>query len=103
MHFKNFNFIPVLTLRTLNSFDELSMSFKATFRLKLFWYDWRLTYKNLNYYGNNVETKDSLWIPNLIFTTCVSDYYVWIDEMSALNVYKLGLYSYFQALMFPLF
>jgi Neurotransmitter-gated ion-channel ligand binding domain len=88
---QEFLFIPAFTLRSLNSFDELSMSFKASFRLKLFWYDWRLTYKNLNSFGNNIAMKDSIWIPNLIFTTCVNDYYVSNDEMSALTIEKSGL------------
>lgn len=79
-----------LTLRSVGPFDEISSSFKASFRLKLTWYDHRLTYLNLNDNGNNIAFKDQLWIPALVFSTCDKDYLVKNDEMSALSVHKKG-------------
>ena len=72
------------------------LSFLLSFRIEVKWYDSRLTFINLKEnksQGNTVDLagRDSIWIPNLIFSNCVEDVYIKNDDLSSLTVKREGV------------
>ncbi len=80
---------------SIGNFDEMAMTFKARFSLKLTWFDWRVQYfnlknmtENLNYLSNK-DIKD-IWLPKLIFSNSIEEIILKFDEISSVIVQRLG-------------
>ena len=79
-----------VVLHLVGGFEEIEMTFKATFVLKVTWFDSRLTFINLRKANNFIDgdQNEMIWIPLLYFGTSVESRYLKVDPLSTLAVEK---------------
>ena len=77
----------------IGSFEELAMTFKAGFRLRLRWFDHRLTFLDLKDDENFIAKtrRSEIWIPLLVFYNSIDLFYVENDPVSTVFIEKQGL------------
>jgi len=79
----------------VGSFEEIEMTFKVNFIIRIKWYDNRLTFNNLKDETdgeNNLGEvmRDNIWIPRLVFCNSLSEIRISNDDFSSLEVLRLG-------------
>ena len=76
----------------VGGFEEIAMTFKAGFVLKVRWFDYRLKFINLRETNNFIEggQDDVIWIPMLSFATSVTSLYLQNDPFSTIAIEKKG-------------
>lgn len=84
-----------ITVSRIGSFNEMAMTFKTRFFIKIAWLDWRLVFANLkkssenfNYLSNEDEKK--IWLPGLIFGNSIIETNLKYDDFSTVFVSRKG-------------
>ena len=83
----------------LNSFHEISMSYRVKFALTLKWNDSRLTFTNLQNgtdFKNKIgkEERERIWIPQLLISNSLDLKFTELGGISSLTVEQLGPYKF---------
>jgi hypothetical protein len=84
-----------VTIFSISNFDEMHMTFKSRFSLKLKWLDWRVTFYNLkespvNFNSLGDDDLKTLWLPRLIFSNSLDEKYLNFDSLSSVFVQRIG-------------
>ena len=84
-----------VTVFGISYFDEMHMTYKARFSLNLKWFDWRVTFYNLeqlmvNYNYIGADDLAKLWLPRLIFSNSENENYLKFDALTSVIVQRIG-------------
>jgi len=87
------------TVFDLNSFHEISMSYRVKFAITLKWFDSRLTFTNLQN-GTDFKNKigkserEMIWIPQLLISNSLDLKFLELSGLSSLTVEQLGPFEF---------
>ena len=81
-----------VSILALPDIDSLNLKFTANFHLSLRWYDYRLTFSNLDRRSilNSVseDSMNAIWSPVLGFTNALGPYQTTVDNLNQLNLVR---------------
>jgi hypothetical protein len=92
------NIFVNFTVYNLDSFHEISMSYRIKFGITLKWFDSRLTFTNLQNgtdFKNKIGKveKEMIWIPQLLISNSLDLKSIELNGISSLTIEPLGNYS----------
>jgi hypothetical protein len=79
----------------IGNLNEMTMTFKARFSLRLSWFDWRVEFANLKNTSDNYNyliknQPKSIWLPKLVFSNCIQETNLMFDDFSSIIILRRG-------------